>query len=122
MKKLSTRGVKIAEFREGDAELDIDIGEGEILLLSIPYDKGWNVYDGNEKVDAQPAIRGLTAIKLHPGRHVIRLKYVPEGYISGLIISLLSWIVFILMVLVNYFKHHEKSISFTSKKHPKSKV
>lgn len=122
LKKLSTRGVMIDGFREGDAELDIDIGEGEMLLLSIPYDKGWNVYDGNEKVDIQPAIRGLTAIKLHPGRHVIRLKYVPEGYISGLIISLLSWIVFMIMVLMSYYKQHENSISFTSKKHPKSKV
>lgn len=94
LEKLSEYPLQISDFSEGDLSGNIDVPEDMTLLLTIPYDEGWTVYDNGEKTEVKAALRGFTAINLSKGTHDIRLVYTPEGFASGIIISALSWLIF----------------------------
>lgn len=75
---------------EGKIEVNDD---KNILLLTIPYDKGWNIYINDKKVDYDICMETFTCIKLDKGSYNIKLRYIPQGFIVGLIISLSSLII-----------------------------
>lgn len=95
LEKLQEKNMNITEINEGTLSADVEVGENEVLFTTIPYDKGWKVYDGSKRVDTVHALRGFTAIKLSPGHHSLRFEYIPEGLVPGLLIMIASWIVFI---------------------------
>ncbi len=78
------------------------------LILSIPYDQGFKVYVDGVRTVPKLAYGMMYAIDLTTGRHVIELKYVPQGLISGIILSLLSVTVFILICMHMRHIHGEK--------------
>ncbi|MBO5609514.1 MAG: YfhO family protein [Eubacterium sp.] len=95
--ELKEKNMNITEMGEGSLSADVTVEEGEVLFTTIPYDKGWKVYDGNERVETVRALRGFTAIKLSPGQHSLRFEYIPEGLVTGLLVMIASWIVFIVL-------------------------
>ena len=105
---LKEKNMNITEMGEGSLSADVTIEEGEVLFTTIPYDKGWKVYDGNERVDTVRALRGFTAIKLSPGQHSLRFEYIPEGLVPGLFVMVASWIVFIVLYRRSKGKSLEK--------------
>ena len=92
---LAQNPLNITEFKEGDFSGNIIVGDNQMLMLSIPYDKGWKVYDDGKEVDTVPVLRGFTGVKLDAGEHDLRFVYTPEGFKIGLIISIISWILFL---------------------------
>lgn len=81
----------------------ITLNEDEYLVFSIPYEKGWNIIIDGEKVKQEEVMDALIAVKLLKGNHIIDMYYIPEGFFTGLIISLISLIIFV-FILLNY--HH----------------
>ena len=67
-----------------------------VFFLSVPYDKGWNIYIDNKKVNYERCYDAFICIDLEKGNHNITMKYIPEGFIIGLIISSLSFIITII--------------------------
>lgn len=68
-----------------------------ILLLSLPYDEGWTI-----RIDGQPAetfITGnaLTGMYLDSGFHTFHMDYRPQGFLPGLILSILSFLILLLI-------------------------
>jgi len=77
---------------------DISIDKSKLLFLSIPYDKGWHaIVDGNE-VPTEKVSIGFTGIFLDGGYHRIELKYIPPLLIPGIVVSLLSIIIFFFLL------------------------
>lgn len=64
-------------------------GEG-LLLLTIPYDPGWKVYLDGEEVSVQTLDEALIAIPVKEGRHSFFMAYRPVGFHEGLLVSLFS--------------------------------
>ena len=59
------------------------------LVLSIPAEKGWRVTVNGEKTEPQTFGGCLMAFDLEPGTYEIQMKYIPQGLIPGVIISVL---------------------------------
>ena len=78
---------------------EIALAEGGRLILSVPYEKGWTVMvDG---VETEPALFGgtLMALDLPAGYHTIEMHYVPYGQNLGIVVSVVSIVVFVIIVV-----------------------
>ena len=80
----------------GNIKLDKD----GLLFMSIPYDKGWNIYVDGKKVPYKKLANTFIGINLKKGQHKIKMKFYPKGLIIGLFISSISFILTILYIKV----------------------
>lgn len=86
-----------------------------IMYTSIPYEKGWSVYVDGEKQEAVQVCSNtytdsegdkthkgsMLGIELKKGNHTVELKYSPEGFIPGAIISVVCLAAFVFIILYN---------------------
>ena len=66
------------------------------LLLTIPYDTGWKVFVDGEQTETYRVGEALTGLDLEPGEHEITMKFLPEGFRTGAILSALCLALFVL--------------------------
>lgn len=66
----------------------------EILQFSLPYSKGYSVYVDNRKVHTFSSSIGYMGVKVKEGNHDIKVKYASPGIIPGIMITLISCILF----------------------------
>ena len=64
LRLLSENSLDVTSCSEGTLDARADIREDEMLVTTIPYDKGWKVYDNGEIVETVPVLRGFTGISL----------------------------------------------------------
>ena len=64
------------------------------VILSVPYEKGWEVLLNGEKI--MPALFGGTfmAFDLQPGEYELSMHYVPYGKNAGILVSVVSILCF----------------------------
>ena len=85
--------------KDNHIEGNIDVNNDKnVLLLTIPYDKGWNIYVDDNKVNYDICFDSFICLDLDKGKHNIKMNYVPSGFIVGLIISSLAFIVTIIYI------------------------
>ena len=85
--------------KDNHIEGNIDVNNDKnVLLLTIPYDKGWNIYVDDNKVNYDICFDSFICLDLDKGKHNIKMNYVPSGFIFGLIISSLAFIVTIIYI------------------------
>lgn len=78
---------------------DIEVSSDKILCLSIPYGKGWRGYiDGKEVPLFQTNIM-YTGLEISPGYHTIRLEYSSPYLKTGIFISTLGILSFLILIL-----------------------
>ena len=87
---------------------EINVKEESTLFMSIPYDKNWNVYVDGEKVTYDKVLNEFIGIKLNKGYHKIELKYVSKEFFYGMVISLISLFVTIVLVIMEGKKYEEQ--------------
>ncbi|MCD7778947.1 MAG: YfhO family protein [Clostridiales bacterium] len=74
--------------------------EDGVLYTSIPYDKGWSLtVDGENAEYIGIGNNGLIGVELSAGNHEIRFKYTPRGFFPGLIVSIISIGIFVLLCI-----------------------
>ena len=85
--------------KDNHIEGNIDVNNDKnVLLLTIPYDKGWNIYVDDNKVNYDICFDSFICLDLDKGKHNIKMNYVPSWFIVGLIISSLAFIVTIIYI------------------------
>ena len=85
--------------KDNHIEGNIDVNNDKnVLLLTIPYDKGWNIYVDDNKINYDICFDSFICLDLDKGKHNIKMNYVPSGFIVGLIISSLAFIVTIIYI------------------------
>lgn len=84
--------------------LDVNTNSAKYLFTSVPYSVGWKFYDNGKKVDVQRADCGFMAIRLDGGAHHIVMKYRTPGLYTGMVISLISIIIYLALQRGNYLK------------------
>ena len=60
------------------------------MMTSIPYEKGWTVKVDGKVVETAKVWDSLLAYKITPGEHTIEMTYLPNGFVAGFLISILS--------------------------------
>ncbi|MBQ7847052.1 MAG: YfhO family protein, partial [Clostridia bacterium] len=107
------------EHLKGTVKVD---GKDTLLFTSIPYDEGWRItVDGNEVkpltfttpvydevtgeqlgVEEQPYQDALIVLRLTPGTHQIEFRYMPDCFLYGGAVSLISLFVLALITAIDY--------------------
>ncbi len=98
IEKLSSDVYRISDGDYGPGRISGQIeakGDG-YMILSIPYDEGFAAYVDGKKTEIYPAMEMMSAIRLKTGRHIVELRYIPPGLFAGLMISVLSAVIFVL--------------------------
>ena len=79
---------------------DITAQEDGLFYTSISYSKGWKAYVDGKETEITPVGDAMLAFPLSKGDHHIELKYIPEGFIPGLICTLLAIAIFIALIIL----------------------
>ena len=90
-------------YESGKTENDTLIGK---LLGSDS--EGWQAYVDGEKVEITPVANALVAFKLSKGQHKIEMKYLPKGFIKGMLITSFAALLFILYTLFLFLWRKKK--------------
>jgi hypothetical protein len=83
--------------------LEIMTTRSSVLVMTDAYSKDWRVQalpgSVQTNYDLLPADYALRGIPLAPGRHIIRIEYIPAGFHLGLLISGLSLLALAVVLL-----------------------
>ncbi len=72
--------------------------EDKMILTTIPFDKGWNVFVDGERVETYEALGALMAFDIeNAGEHTLTLEYMPSCYKLGAVISIFGMLCFALL-------------------------
>ena len=75
---------------------NIDVKEAGTMLLTIPYDEGWEIWVDGEKTEYDCIGKALMGVHLESGSHTIRMKYTSPGLWTGSLLSLLCALLYFL--------------------------
>ena len=78
-----------------------DTEEADVLLLPLSYHSGWQAYADGKRVSAESCGGLFTRIELPKGAEQLELKYVPDGFYSGLLLSLLTGVLLLVLWFVS---------------------
>lgn len=101
MNMLKQKAVSVIKKGSNSLSFDTVISEdGNWVLLTIPFDSNWKCYVDGKKVSMEEVYGGFTAITMKNGKHHVELKYPVRGVKSGLVISIVSFIVLANIVVI----------------------
>ncbi|NLK39533.1 MAG: YfhO family protein [Clostridiales bacterium] len=110
MESLAECGYEIERFTEDHFIGTISVKEGrETIYTSIPFDQGWIVKVDGKIVDTFEALDALLAFDVEPGEHTLELRYMPGAFVKGVITTLASILIFILIVIGEYLIRRRRS-------------
>lgn len=76
---------------------DIDVAEDGILYTSIPYDEGWTCTIDGKKAELVSIGDALCGFKISAGRHRVELQFSARGLSLGILISVISLLLVIIL-------------------------
>lgn len=75
------------------------------LVLSVPYEPGWSILVDGKEVSIDLFENTFMSVYLTQGEHTIALSYFPEGFISGIFISLICAAIYL---FIEFFMKYAK--------------
>ncbi|MCB5954980.1 YfhO family protein [Enterococcus sp. CWB-B31] len=80
--RMQEKGVDFqVEGRRARAEVSLE--NEQVLLTTIPYDKGWEVYIDGEKAEVKTFKDAFLSVAVLPGEHIIEFVFLPSGFVMG---------------------------------------
>ena len=79
--------------------IDTDITQDRIVF-SMPYDEGLIVKVDGVEVEKEKVLDCLLSIKATPGKHIIEIKYIPRGLITGSVVSLIGIVTLLILYIL----------------------
>ena len=116
LSELGDEGFEISEYDDNYIKGSITAKQDGLMYTSIIYDKGWRAYVDGEEVEIGSVKNALITIPVSEGTHTIELKYTPEGYTSGWMITIGS--IIILLCCVLYDRKKKKIEELIEQKEP----
>ncbi len=102
--------LKIGKFNQGSISGMIDLQKPKILFFSIPYDDGWHLSMDNKEVKSLILNIGFMGLNVPSGKHSIDLYYKPRLFNTGIYLSVIGILIYILAVGYEFFKKRKKEI------------
>ena len=102
LEALSRQHLEQVEYDSRHVRGELTLSEAGRVILSIPYEDGWNVRINGES--AEPVLFGgtLMAFDLEPGKYTFEMSYTPEGAMAGILISIVSILIFAVLMYGGY--------------------
>lgn len=75
------------------------------LVLSVPYEPGWTILVDGKEASIDLFENTFMSVYLTQGEHTISLSYFPEGFISGIFISLICAAIYL---FIEFFMKYAK--------------
>lgn len=89
------QGIQLTHWDESHIQGTVNITDDSTwMMTSIPYEKGWTVKVDGQVVKTRKVWDSLMAFKITPGQHTIEMSYLPEGFVSGMMISIVSILIY----------------------------
>ena len=111
MATLKTNSMTLSTFNNNHIAASVNSGYDGALMTSIPYDTGWKVTVDGKAVDTYCGADGFLTFDVTAGEHAIQFEYTPEGWTLGLIVSLGSLLIVLLLCGFSYWKHRKAAVS-----------
>lgn len=105
---LSVRHLTDVEYDSTHLSGKLQLAEAGRLILSVPYEKGWTVMLNGEEVEPKLFGGALMAFDLEPGTYELAMQYTPAGSVAGIVVTVVSVTVFVVMILANRKKSHRQ--------------
>ena len=78
---------------------DILMQDDGFVVMSLPYDKGWDISVNNEKVEVYKVNGGMMGFKVNNGYNEVNMNFVPQGFKGGLVMSVVSFVMAIVLII-----------------------
>jgi len=93
------QGMKVTHWDDSHIQGTVNITDDSTwMMTSIPYEKGWTVKVDGQVVGTAKVWDSLLAFQITPGEHTIEMTYMPEGFMAGFVISILSICIYVLAI------------------------
>ena len=116
LEKLSETPLTNVAYDSTNISGEITLTEAKRLILSVPYEKGWQVEIDGKKVTPELFGGTLMAFDLEEGQHSLTMHYVPHGKTAGICISIFSIVIFAGIQLFNRKSDGRRKDSANGKK------
>lgn len=104
--------MNIDELSGGHIIANVNSKDNTTLFTSIPYDESWHIYENGKELKTEKLVNTFLGVELSKGDHSLEFRYIPGGLYPGIVITIISWIIFFIW----QFYCHIKSIGTESKK------
>ena len=99
MEKLSSGALTDCTYSDTSVSGNIS-SRGGTVFTSVPYEKGWSVYVDGEMVGTRAYNGAFVSFDVPAGSHTVEMKYSPDGFKAGALISLCSALLLALICTV----------------------
>lgn len=106
VEKIKEKGIDF-EVSGRKAKAAVKVDEAQVLLTTIPYDKGWKVLIDGKKSEIKTFKDAFLSIEIPAGEHEIEFVFLPQGFIFGLSISISCLLLFFVYLFVLRKKQNE---------------
>lgn len=65
------------------AKASVSLNKDQVLLTTIPYDKGWKVLIDGKKAEVTTFKDAFLSVKVPAGKHDIEFVFLPQGFVVG---------------------------------------
>lgn len=96
---LGQNQLEVTAFKDGYLKGSITSDRDCALFTSIPYNDGWTAKIDGQTVDTFAIGDALLGLDLTAGTHEIELKYHTEGFVPGLILTVLGIVILVLWAM-----------------------
>ena len=108
----------IARLREGTPD-SLEVGDTSVravvsaprdgvLFTSIPADAGWTAWLDGERVEWQAAAGAFIAVPVDEGTHTLEMRFSPQGFQTGVVLSAVSAAVLVGLIGWELFKKRKR--------------
>lgn len=98
---LSQQTMTVDDYDETSLNGHIHVTSAGQLVLSIPYDPGWTLYVDGIETDMDLFEDTFIGTYLDEGSHTITLRYFPQGFVPGVIVSIVSILLFVALCYIS---------------------
>lgn len=98
--ELDDETLQITDYSSTHIKGNIDVLKDGICIISVPYEKGWTLKVDGRKKEIQLLQDCMIAVPLSAGEHQIELKFVPNGMIPGIVLTVCGLLIFGSMCLI----------------------
>lgn len=102
---LQENSMNIEKHKAGKLYGTINVKEGEKIMTSIPYSKGWTVKIDGKKITPQPFAGTFMVLETSSGQHEISFTYISPGFTTGIVIFIIA-----LILCVCYLRNYQQLI------------
>ncbi|MCJ7690110.1 MAG: YfhO family protein, partial [Clostridiaceae bacterium] len=116
MSLIRKESMTIENFTDTSISGQVETASDGLMVMSIPFDKGWHVKVDNQEVEPQAVDDCLLSFELLKGTHKIEMWFFPEKLFLGLMITLVSVLILIFLfikkpgIMVSSIKKFRKGV------------